>query len=229
MKIRFWGIILVAVAVSAGLITLLGYFVNVPVLLGLRLQFVAWASILAAVAVGVGALNLLGVHLKKISDQSGGWVYSIFLIIGLFLALAAGLLPPLLVYFKFVPSSLNNWNLGSGTTNVANVWVFKYIVAALGTALSGLLVFFLVFAGYRLLRRRPSVASVTFLVVALISILGMAPQLPELPDLGLRDLWIWISQVPAVAGARGVLLGIALGVIATGLRILLAVDRPYGE
>lgn len=229
MKIRFWGIILVAIAVSAGLITLLGYFVNVPVLLGLRLQFVAWASILAAVAVGVGALNLLGVHLKKISDQSGGWVYSIFLIIGLFLALAAGFLPPLLVYFKFVSSSLNNWNLGSGTTNVANAWVFKYIVAALGTALSGLLIFFLVFAGYRLLRRRPSVASVTFLVVALISILGMAPQLPELPDLGLRDLWIWISQVPAVAGARGVLLGIALGVIATGLRILLAVDRPYGE
>ncbi len=216
MKIRPWGLVLTAIAVSVGLITLLGYFVNVPILLALRLQFVAWASILAAVAVGVGALNLLGVHLKKISDQSGGWVYSIFLVLSLLGALLASMAAPFL-------------NLGSGPTNVANVWVFKYIVAALGTALSGLLVFFLVFAGYRLLRRRPSVASVTFLVVALISILGMAPQLPELPDIGLRDLWIWISQVPAVAGARGVLLGIALGVIATGLRILLAVDRPYGE
>jgi len=229
VKIRFWGLILVAIAVSVGLITLLGYFVNVPVLLGLRLQFVAWASILAAVAVGVGALNLLGVHLKKISDQSGGWLYSIFLIIGLFLALVAGFLPPLLVALEFAPSSLNNWNLGSGTTNVFIQLAFSSVIVASSVALSGLLIFFLVFAGYRLLRRRPSVASVTFLVVALISILGMAPQLPELPDLGLRDLWIWISQVPAVAGARGVLLGIALGVIATGLRILLAVDRPYGE
>jgi hypothetical protein len=216
VKIRPWGLVLTAIAVSVGLITLLGYFVSVPILLALRLQFVAWASILAAVAVGVGALNLLGVHLKKISDQSGGWVYSIFLVLSLLGALLASMVAPFL-------------NLGSGPANVANAWVFKYIVAALGTALSGLLVFFLVFAGYRLLRRRPSVASVTFLVVALISILGMAPQLPELPDIGLRDLWIWISQVPAVAGARGVLLGIALGVIATGLRILLAVDRPYGE
>jgi len=216
VKIRFWGIILTAIAVSVGLITLLGYFVNAPILLGLRLQFVAWASILAAVAVGVGALNLLGVHLKKISDQSGGWLYSIFLVLSLLGVIGASMAAPFL-------------GMGSGPANTTNAWVFKYIVAAVGTALSGLLIFFLVFAGYRLLRRRPSVASVTFLIVALVSILGMAPQLPELPDLGLRDLWIWISQVPAVAGARGVLLGIALGVIATGLRILLAVDRPYGE
>ena len=216
MKIRFWGAVLTAIAVSVGLITLLGYFVNVPVLLSLRLQFVAWASILAAVAVGLGALNLLGVHLKKISGQSGGWLYSIFLVLSLLGVIGASMAAPFL-------------GMGSGRANTTNAWVFKYIVAAVGTALSGLLIFFLVFAGYRLLRRRPSVASVTFLIVALVSILGMAPQLPELPDLGLRDLWIWISQVPAVAGARGVLLGIALGVIATGLRILLAVDRPYGE
>ena len=216
MKIRFWSVILTAVAVSVGLITLLGYFVNVPVLLALRLQFVAWASILAAVAVVVGALNLLGVHLKKISEQSGGWPYSIFLILSLLGVIVASAAAPFL-------------GLGHGPTNTLNALAFKYIVSAVGTAISGLLVFFLVFAGYRLLRRRPSVTSITFIVVALISIVGMAPQLPEIPDVGLRALWIWIAQVPAVAGARGVLLGVALGIIATGLRVLLAVDRPYGE
>ena len=216
MKIRPWGFVLTAIAVSVGLITLIGYFVNVPILLALRLQFVAWASILAAVAVGVGALNLLGVHLKKISDQSGGWMYSIFLVLSLLGVILASIAAPFL-------------NMGSGPTNQLNTLVFKYLVSALGTAVSGLLIFFLVFAGYRLLRRRSTVASITFLVVAVISLLGMAPQLPELPDIGLRNVWIWLSQVPAVAGARGVLLGIALGVVATGLRILLAVDRPYGE
>jgi hypothetical protein len=218
VKIRPWGLVLTAIAVSVGLITLLGYFVNVPILLALRLQFVAWASILAAVVVGVGALNLLGVHLKKISDQSGGWLYSIFLVLSLLGVIGASMVAPFL-------------NMGSGPTNQLNTLVFKYLVSALGTAISGLLIFFLVFAGYRLLRRRSSVATVTFLVVAFIALLGMAPQLPELPlgDLGFRNLWIWLSQVPAVAGARGVLLGIALGVVATGLRILLAVDRPYGE
>ncbi len=216
MKIRFWSVILSAIAAGVGLITLLGYFVSVPALLGLRLQFVAWAGTLAAVAVCVGALNLLGVHLKKINEQSGGWPYSILLILSLLGVIGASVIAPFL-------------GLGRGPANTANVWVFHYLITAVGTALSGLLVFFLVFAGYRLLRRRPSVTSVTFIVAALISIAGMAPQLPELPDLGLRDLWLWLAQVPAVAGARGVLLGIALGIVATGLRVLLAVDRPYGE
>jgi hypothetical protein len=34
-------------------------------------------------------------------------------------------------------------------------------------------------------------------------------------------------QVPTVAGARGIILGIALGAAATGLRVLLGFDQPY--
>jgi hypothetical protein len=37
----------------------------------------------------------------------------------------------------------------------------------------------------------------------------------------------WVLRVPTMAGARGILLGVALGIIATGLRILLGADRPY--
>jgi len=33
----------------------------------------------------------------------------------------------------------------------------------------------------------------------------------------------------AVGGARGLLLGVALGSITAGLRVLLATDRPYGD
>jgi heme/copper-type cytochrome/quinol oxidase subunit 2 len=216
VKIRLWGTVLAALAISVGLITLLGYFINQPTLLALRLQFVVWAGLLAAWAVILGALNLLGVHVKKVAEQSGGWGYSLILAATLFLTVLAAAAAPLVGF-------------GRGPTNAPSVWTFRYLVTGVGTALSGLLVFFLVFAGYRLLRRRPTVVSVTFVVVALISILGMAPQLPELPLSFVRDFWLWIAQVPAVAGARGILLGIALGVIATGLRVLLAVDRPYGE
>jgi hypothetical protein len=45
---------------------------------------------------------------------------------------------------------------------------------------------------------------------------------------GLVELRYWIAQVPAMAGARGLLLGIGLGIVATGLRILIGSDRPYG-
>jgi hypothetical protein len=35
-----------------------------------------------------------------------------------------------------------------------------------------------------------------------------------------------LNSLP-VAGARGILLGVALGSLTTGLRILIGADRPY--
>jgi len=45
----------------------------------------------------------------------------------------------------------------------------------------------------------------------------------------LGELRAWLTQVWAVAGARGILLGVALGAAATGLRVIMGVDRPYGD
>jgi hypothetical protein len=210
VKLRFAA----AIAVAVGLLTLLGYFIDVPLLLALRLQFVAWASTLAAAAVWVGVFNLLGVHWKRVVTAQPGFLYSGFLILTLVGVIAAGFVAP-----------LAGW--GSGPTNAANTWTFRYLQTAVSSAISGLLVFFLVFAGFRLMRRKPNIISVTFVIVAVVSLLGMASLPAGAPDLGLRQWWLWLSQVPAVAGARGLLLGIALGVVATSLRVLLAADRPY--
>ena len=35
--------------------------------------------------------------------------------------------------------------------------------------------------------------------------------------------------VPALAGTRGIILGVALGTVVTGLRLLMGIDRPYSE
>jgi hypothetical protein len=35
-------------------------------------------------------------------------------------------------------------------------------------------------------------------------------------------------NVFSTGGARGLLIGIALGVLLTGLRVIFGVDRPYG-
>jgi hypothetical protein len=59
----------------------------------------------------------------------------------------------------------------------------------------------------------------------LISAIAWSP----LTILGLPDLRNWLVNTWAVAGARGILLGVALGAIATGLRILLGSDRPYSR
>jgi hypothetical protein len=51
--------------------------------------------------------------------------------------------------------------------------------------------------------------------------LGLVPILPELKD--------WILDVPTLAGVRGILLGVALGALLTGIRLLLGVERPYSD
>jgi len=50
---------------------------------------------------------------------------------------------------------------------------------------------------------------------------GLIPLLPEIRD--------WILNVPAMAGVRGILLGVGLGAVLTGIRLLLGVERPYGD
>ena len=47
-----------------------------------------------------------------------------------------------------------------------------------------------------------------------------------LPD-GILGPVLGIIQILPVAGARGILLGIALGSIMAGLRILFGAERPY--
>ena len=197
-----------AIAVAAGLIVLLGYFINLPMLLALRLAFVDWASTLAAVALLLGLFNLLGVHGHKLVNHKPGWLYSLFLIAGL------------VTTFGIVATL--------GPAADASVWIFQYIQSPLETALAALLAVTLVLAGVRLLRRRRSVLSVVFLVTAMLVLIGSAPIPGEVGGL-LAEVRAWVAQVPAVAGARGVLIGVALGAIATGLRVLLAADRPYGE
>jgi hypothetical protein len=69
--------------------------------------------------------------------------------------------------------------------------------------------------------------SFLFLGVALVILLVSAP-LPfgRIPG---ADFAKWlINEFFAVAGARGILIGVALGALATGLRVLFGIDRPYG-
>jgi len=117
-----------------------------------------------------------------------------------------------------------------GPTGYWSLWLFKNIQVPVETSLIGVLAIILVYAAARLLRRKLNLFSIIFFATALVVLLGSVPLLGiEIPGLhgefGLRSLLI---QLPAVAGARGILLGVALGALAAGIRVLMGVDRPYG-
>jgi hypothetical protein len=199
-----------AIAIAFGLVVLLGFFIPLPLLVSLRLIFVRWAVILSAVALLVGLSNLFLVHWRKVSGGHSDALYSSILL----LSMAATLV-------------IAGWQ---GPTGFGSLWIFNYIQVPVETSLMALLAVILAYAGARLFYRRFTAFSLIFAVTALIVLLGTAPLLginiPGLqgPD-GLRAL---IVQVPAAAGARGILLGVALGIIATGIRVLMGAERPYG-
>ena len=158
----------------------------------------------------MGILNLARVHGRKLLEFKNGWPYSLTLLGGLSVILlvwaVSYVLPEARQYVNFI---------------------FTYVQTPLEATLGALLAFVLVAAGIRLIRVRLTTNSVIFVAVSLILLLGLI-SFQYIPEV-LPEIRAWIIQVPAVAGARGIILGLALGAIATGLRVLIGVDRPYGE
>jgi len=208
--VKLKGLLSTAVAIATGLIVLVGYFVEIPILVNLRITILNWVIILAAVALFVGLFNLLAVHADKIRNKEKGGIYSLILIISLLTTLILGLwLRP---------------------DHALMALIFKAIQLPVETSLMAMLVVTLTYASIRLLRRRNNLISVIFLVTALLILLGTAP-VPFIGDVPILSDLIrpFIAQVLAVAGARGILIGVALGSLTTGLRVLFGADRPYGS
>jgi hypothetical protein len=210
--IKRWFPILLALV--SGLVVLAGYLV--PQLAGLRDGLIEGAVIVAAFAFILGVFNVLSVHSKQVLARRSGWPYSLVLLIALVIGMIPGILE---IALEIAPRDIP-------VVDALGDVVFDYVISPLGASLAGLLVFTLALAAFRMLRARPSVATVLFLIVAGVALLGSTPVvgLEWLADV--RD---WIVNVPGMAGARGLLLGAALGTVIAGLRIFLTVERPYSE
>ena len=209
MKLK--GILSTAIAIASGVLVLVGYFL--PSLLGnIQIFIINGAVILAGFAVLVGIANLLLVHANKVRQKQKSAFYSAILIFALVVAFLIGLLAP------YVPKVAPYFS-----------YIFNAVLLPVETSLMALLAVTLTYASIRLLRRRLNLFSVIFLATVLLVLIGTA-SLPILGNVPLISTLIRpvITQVFAAAGARGILLGVALGTLTTGLRILLGADRPYG-
>ncbi len=199
-----------AVAIGLGIITLLGYFVPLPFLVDIQSLLLTWAVILAAVAALVAIFNLVRVHMRKLRGnppKQRGDAYSLLVLAGFAVTFLAGLL--------LTPDHPQ----------------FQQAVLAVQTpvetSLIAVLSVTLAYVSLRLLQRRPNWMGVLFALSAaffLILASGVLSGLRGLPLLG--DLLGVVERLP-LAGARGLLLGIGLGSLLTGLRILMGADRPY--
>ena len=215
---KFKGVFSAVVAIAFGFLVLAGYLFGIsangaPSVLGqIQVFILNVAVILAGFAILVGIFNLLIVHTGKIRQKQKGGIYSVVLIIALVVTFLLGWL----AHFN-IPVAKSLFNDA-----------FLTIQLPIETSLMALLVVSLTYASIRLLRRRLNLLSIIFLVTAFLILVGTAPW-PFLGDVPvLSNIRAWIAQFPAAAGARGILLGVGLGTLTTGLRILFGSDRPYG-
>jgi hypothetical protein len=202
-----------AVAIGTGLLVLLSYLLPIPELYVIRLALVDWAVVLAGLAVIVGVLNVLLVHTRRFETRDRGWGYSLLTVVTVLLTLFAGMLE------GFSTGGSGLYEPGG----IANL-LFNGVIAASLAALAAVVMVVLVAAAVRMLRTRPGGWSILFLATVVVVLVGWIPLAAAGP---LNGVWRWLITVPAAAGARGILLGTALGTLVIGLRVLTGGERPY--
>ena len=220
MKTRVRAPLAVAIAIGFGIVVLLGYFFGenadgqLTTLGILRDYFLQGAVVVAGVALLVGVFNLASVHTQKIKRGDGA-AYSAITLIALLVTLLVGAYDLTMTYLQGVPGLL--WTR----------WIFENIQLPIETSLMAVLLVSLTFAATRLLSRRLDLMSGVFVAFVFVLLITAIPVLTARFGL-LAEVREWILNVPSVGGARGILLGVALGIVATGIRILTGADRPYG-
>lgn len=211
MRVNLRNLLFAPIAIISGAIVLLGYFVEWDLLVNLRIELLRGAVILAAVALFVGIVNLWKVHWRKFREQKSGWVYSVVLLVSLVLAFLV------LIFAGYLDGPGSEYSL----------WLFNNIQIPIEASLMAVLAVVLAYACARMFHRRINVFMLIFIGTVLIVLVGSAT-FPGFEIPGLREFRSWITQVWALAGVRGILIGVALGVVGTGLRILVGADRSYG-
>ena len=197
--------LLVAVAAISGTVVLTGYFF--PQMAGSRGILLDWAVIFTAVLLLMGVVSLIRTHWRKIAEipqeGSNSLVLIIFFLLTLLVAAPSG--------------PLSDWSM----------WLYNNLLIPIESSLLGILAVFLLYACARLFNQRMNIYTLVFIGTVLLALLGWLT-IPGADLQGVKDARDWLSSVWAVAGVRGILLGVGLGTVATGLRILIGADRPYG-
>jgi hypothetical protein len=196
------------IAIASGIIMLMTYVLPLG---GLRAFILDVVVIGAAAALLIGVTNLLGVHADKMRKGDSP-ANSAALVLALVITFLVTLVQEYTnIYPVFLPGAQ---------------WILTNIQVPVESALMGVLAITLTYAAARLITQRPNPFSVLFVLTLLITLIASTKfGLESGIGLVIRN---FISHGLASAGARGILIGVALGTIATGLRVLMGVDRPYG-
>jgi hypothetical protein len=199
-----------------GLTMIIAHFI--PPFNILKDLFEDWFFIIAAFAIYLGVLNLLRINADKIYKKRRDWPFGVVVILG-FLTM-------------FIPGIFFSGGRSFSEIGTPFYYLYIHVYYPLSATMFALLAFFVASASYRAFRAR-NVESAMLLVAAFVMMLGRVPigdwitvWLPEGYRLG--NAADWIMDFPQTAGQRAIMIGIALGLVSSALRVILGLERAMG-
>ena len=196
------------VLILVGISVLGGYFF--PAALSPLLNLlIDWGILLLGTAGLVGVYYLIKQHVGSIARHEKRFILSIVMLaafsVTLILGLISSIQDPL-----FIDLMIN-------------------VQTPVETSLLAILAVVLMTASFRLISTRGwTPMSISFLVSAVISLALNIGVVNSALGNEASAVIHYLRRLPLV-GARGILLGMALGGLIVGLRVLLTIDKPYGE
>lgn len=191
-----------------------------------------FGNVLFAFSIGLGVISLLGMHIRTIGRGRQGWGFSLVLVVAFFAMTIFGLINQYSPHARIAPA-IGGFASATNAHDVYNV-LFNGGLANLDSAMFALIGFYIVSASYRAFRIR-SVEASLLMVSALIVMLGQVtlgtaitnhlPITGAWANLRFENMAAYILVNINSPAIRAVTFGLAVGLLATSLRLWLSLER----
>ena len=193
-----------------GIFMILQYFVPHQAVGSLAGVFQRWAIVVLSFAYVLGVTNILRVNGSKIVRRKEDWPYKLVMVAALVTTLSIGIVQ----------------GLARDTFFIGRIYMRMYM--PMMATMYASLAFFIASAAFRAFRIRTWQMGL-LAVTALLVMVGRIPLVYSFVWNRYPELVEWIMNVPNVVAYRAILIGAALGGVATGLRVIFGIERTYHE
>lgn len=164
-----------------------------------------WGVIIGSFAIMVGAVGLYGRNIKNIQNKGTDWIFSAWMIFVVSLFIVVGV------------------TLGHQDTNYQ--WIYTTIYQPLSASMYGAISFYIAASSYKILRLRSKEAAV-LLIPAAALLLANTPLISSTWG-GFSAIGSWLMSTITQPAYRGIMIGTALGTLATGVRTLIGMETGW--
>jgi hypothetical protein len=233
-----------------GVFMILKFFLVAPWVTKVANELEQWCVVTLAFAIILGVLNLAKINLKAVMERKKDWGYKLLLLASMFFMMAAGGVK----WYRDIqvseaqaaieaaagraeePEDSDAKAAVAAAVRVKKAaeeraahtvfqFAFDEVYTPLSATIYALLAFYVASAAFRAFRAK-NVHATLLLVAAVIVMMGRVPIGAWLWS-GLPFMKDWLLMWPNTAGQRAIQMGTAIGMIATGLRVIFGVERPY--